>query len=109
MTQEYTFIYALKDPTTNEVRYIGKSDNPEARIYHHCATRIGSRKTKWIKSLIERGLRPELIILEECVRDSHRHAETAWIHFFLDLGCDLTNAIYRGYDRGKMLRDAYSR
>ncbi len=32
-----TYIYALEDPNTNEVRYIGKSDAPKSRCANHLA------------------------------------------------------------------------
>jgi len=30
-----TFIYILKDPITNEIRYVGKADNPKVRLNEH--------------------------------------------------------------------------
>lgn len=30
-----SYIYALKDPNTNEIRYIGKATDKKARLYLH--------------------------------------------------------------------------
>lgn len=32
---ETTFIYSLKDPRTNEIKYVGKSNNPKNRLNRH--------------------------------------------------------------------------
>jgi hypothetical protein len=57
------FIYALCEPLTSEVRYIGKSATPEKRLIHHlCA---GPAKiAAWVDQLAADGLRPLLCILE---------------------------------------------
>lgn len=106
--KEFTYIYALRDPGTNEIKYVGKSNNPESRAKNHYSEGVNARKMLWMKDLKERGLRPELIILEQRPIDDFRQAESSWIHFFLDLGCNLVNAIYPGYDRLKMMRAAYA-
>ena len=33
--QQTTFIYTLTDPITNEVRYVGKANNLQARYIEH--------------------------------------------------------------------------
>jgi predicted GIY-YIG superfamily endonuclease len=30
-----TYIYGLADPTTKEIRYVGKADDPQARLSQH--------------------------------------------------------------------------
>lgn len=52
---KYTFIYALCDPDTEEVRYIGKSNSTRRRYSDHineCRTNRKSHKISWIKSLL---------------------------------------------------------
>ena len=34
-TTKTTFIYALYDPNTKMIRYIGKSNHPRIRYFHH--------------------------------------------------------------------------
>jgi group I intron endonuclease len=65
------FIYGLIDPRTNKIRYVGKTNNLKQRLFDH--TRRSKHKTtykdKWISSLLEIGLKPIIIILEECGDD----------------------------------------
>ena len=65
------YIYGLIDPKTNQVRYVGKTNNPEQRLFDHTRHSKKKRtyKDKWICSLIEIGLKPIIAILEECGDD----------------------------------------
>ena len=102
---ETTFIYALKCPVSGEIRYVGKSNDPETRYKKHCSPSTNERKRKWIMWLRSQGRRPELIVLEEVPRAECKDAENAWIQFFLGTGCKLLNWIYRGYSNKQMLRE----
>ena len=45
-----TNIYILKDPITNDIRYVGKSDNPDKRYLSHInENRNNTYKENWIK------------------------------------------------------------
>jgi hypothetical protein len=60
-------IYALHDPETGELRYIGKTHNTLAmRISEHrCnALRWRNHFYNWVRALRERGLRPTASVLE---------------------------------------------
>jgi len=97
------YIYALIDPRTNEVRYIGKSVTPEKRlIVHVCTTHVDSnpRKLNWIKQLKEEGLRPTLLILEETTTELWPEREKYWIEFQRSLGNNLTNLADGGLGGG---------
>jgi group I intron endonuclease len=63
-----TFIYALVDPISKKIRYIGKSNEPKKRYYQHLyrSERKRTHKECWINKLLREGLKPELIIIEEC-------------------------------------------
>jgi group I intron endonuclease len=90
-----TFIYALHCPTTNKIRYVGKSDNPEKRLYRHIADAKKSTKCHrlaWIKSLLDLNLKPTISILEEVDVDTWGEKETYWINQF----DNLTNMIDGG-------------
>lgn len=76
------FIYGLCDPETKSVRYIGKARQPHERFVNH----IGEAKRGshlpvhcWIRSLVERGLTPELRVLEECPESVWQSLEREWI------------------------------
>ena len=62
------YIYALKHPETKEVRYIGKSINPDVRYKYHLynAGKFKRHSSLWIKSLLDINLLPEIEIIEEC-------------------------------------------
>lgn len=90
-----SYIYALVDPRTNEIRYVGKSDNPEKRLSYGHMKCIGRNKYKnnWIKQLLKLNLQPSLMILEECENEESVWSarEKYWIKYYREQGCDLTN------------------
>lgn len=72
-------IYALTDPRTNEVRYVGKANNPAERFARHIRE-CRRRRTpvyNWMRKLSAEGFEPGLIILETC--DAWQEAEIKWI------------------------------
>lgn len=94
-------IYALVDPRTNAVRYIGKADDPEARLLQHVQPaqldRYRSRKNSWLKGLLAIGLAPELHIIDAAVPvEQIDEAERFHIYMHLELGHDLTNGTAGG-------------
>lgn len=62
-------IYALLDPDTNEIRYIGKSERGIERPRQHFEPgqlKKLSKKNNWIKSLVSKGKLPKIKILYNC-------------------------------------------
>jgi len=62
-------IYCLKDPLTNEIRYIGKTiQNPINRYASHISQSKHNKKKDychcWIKSLLNKNLKPKLEVIE---------------------------------------------
>jgi len=99
--RETTFIYALLDPRTMAVRYIGKSDDPNRRLYDHIThTRESNRKANWIKSLAKNGIQPVVEIIDEVQRSEWQAAEAAYIIFFKEEGCVLVNGTPGGEGSG---------
>lgn len=99
-----TFIYGLFDPRTNELRYIGKSNNPKRRLQEHliCARyKKGHNKYlyAWMGNLLSCNLEPSLQILEEVPIENWQQFEIAYINKYRDLGFRLTN-ITNGGDGG---------
>ena len=54
------YLYTLNDPTTNEIRYVGITCNMKKRLKYHIADKANTKKTRWIKSLIDNKLVPTI-------------------------------------------------
>jgi len=85
-------IYALVDPRTNEIRYVGRTINkPKIRFAGHISQLTESHKSRWIRQLIGKQLLPVLAVLE--TGDGHSgEAEKRWIRDLRAVGCNLTNS-----------------
>lgn len=100
MKEKY-IIYGLIDPTTKELRYIGKSTSgikrPNSTITRvikgtECRPGKSTLKVNWIKKLLKLGLRPEIEILEVHTKaEDLPEAEIFWIAYYKFIGCRLTN------------------
>lgn len=88
------WIYTLIDPVTSQPRYIGWTVCVKRRLQRHLEeARRGeghSYRLRWVRSLLRRRLKPELLILEEGFGD-WQSAERGWIKLFRHLGYWLTN------------------
>lgn len=63
------YFYSLSDPLTNEVYYIGKTENVEKRYSQHCSNPSGRVKvnvglTLWLGTLFELGLKPIITVID---------------------------------------------
>ncbi len=86
-------IYALLDPATDVVRYIGKSVTPHLRLGTHMSERPSNcHRSHWLESLKQRGATPSLVILET-IRGAHpwQESERFWIDYGRRIGWPLTN------------------
>jgi len=97
MTNENRFIvYALMDPETGEIRYIGKSTRGLKRIFEHFRPShliARNHRTNWIKSVISRGVKPEFTILEVAENpESVVILEILAIAHYRSMGFNLVNA-----------------
>jgi hypothetical protein len=92
------FIYALIDPESQEVRYIGKTKNPNRRISQHIneCSRIRTHKNNWILSLKNKKLKPIMTIIDEVESDEWVFFEQWYIQLFKSWGCNLTNLTIGG-------------
>ncbi len=97
MIMKTVYIYSLCDPTTKEVRYVGKTANPFNRFWGHIGEAKNKKKGKnkekaeWIRSLLDLGIRPELNILEEVLTDEWEEKEIYWIDKCIQDGNNLLN------------------
>jgi hypothetical protein len=87
------YIYGLVDKSKNELKYIGKSINPQSRYRKHLqdSNKKISYKDKWIYSLLENNNKPELLIIDEVNEDNWVFWEKHYISYYKSIGCKLTN------------------
>jgi hypothetical protein len=86
-------IYALADPRTNKIRYVGVSAKPSERYGGHlraCAKKH-THSAYWIKSLLSLGLKPKQIVLEIVTNGQWQEAEKRHIKQQREAGANLTN------------------
>ena len=87
-----TYIYILQDPTTEEVRYVGKSVNPKRRYNSHLwdKPKVKYYSYYWIQSLLKKGLKPIMTVIDE-TETNWEELERYWISQFKTWGYPLTN------------------
>lgn len=93
------YIYALCEPDTGEVRYIGKAVDPQQRLAHHLypsALKPETHKNRWLRQLLAQGLKPTTSILESVTDRPWQEAEREWIARYRESGANLTNILDGG-------------
>ncbi|MDE2102413.1 MAG: GIY-YIG nuclease family protein [Patescibacteria group bacterium] len=91
---ERWFVYALLDPITDDVRYIGSSVNPSNRFQSHYRGSHNRRVRAWFKELRSIGQRPRLVTLAD-VRGwrAANRLENVYIFEYSRNGAELLNII----------------
>lgn len=94
-------IYALLDPVTGHVRYVGLSTRGMERPNEHLRTpkqKDRTHKTNWLRGLFAKNLKPIIRVVEYCDTDEQlSEAEIGWIEMFRLHGCPLTNHADGGF------------
>lgn len=94
------YIYVLKDPISNEIRYVGKSNNPENRLKKHLNTsslmESWTSKNKWLLNLKKQDLLPIMEVIDSTELDNINELEIKWIKYYNGLGLELTNGTVGG-------------
>lgn len=107
------YIYALTDPTSNEVRYIGKTNELQRRYTAHLAHATNendrSHRANWIRKLASQGREPGMIVLEVCDESEWRERERHWIRYYRDQDARLTNGDDGGHGGNKMSPEVRAR
>lgn len=96
MSESSVSLYALCDPRTHEVRYIGRSIDPARRFRSHLRDRSVSHRTNWITNLRRAGYAPELLLIALIDAAYANAYEVALIRRARDLGWRLTNLTVGG-------------
>jgi hypothetical protein len=88
-------IYALTDPNTGCVRYVGKSKDLDYRVrYGHLGSELRKaslHKSRWLRKLASVGLKPTVEVLEWADEAEWQERERHWIAHYRALGAPLTN------------------
>lgn len=94
-------VYALIDPRTHQACYIGKALDVDLRDRNHFnqCKHEHSRKATWLRGLRAEGLRPDLIVLEECKPEESAAREKYWIARARWRGIPLVNMKHGGQGR----------
>lgn len=99
-------IYALVDPVTEEIFYIGQTQKPKARLWHHIYEVSHAKlakdtpKQNRIRDMLANGYKPEMRTLE-IVHSNSNEREEYWYNHFRSQGFRLTN------ERSLNLRPTY--
>lgn len=94
------YIYALSDPDSGEVRYIGKANNPEKRLKSHMrdSVRRDYPVYRWIRKLSAAGKSPVMKVLSSHIGDEWMQAEREAIDNYRENGCRLLNVAIGGIE-----------
>jgi predicted GIY-YIG superfamily endonuclease len=87
------FVYGLIDPRTEQVCYIGITDDAHTRFLQHISCRDDNvKKNEWIKRLRDNKLIPSMKIIETVETVEHaRTIEKELIQHYVALGVQLVN------------------
>ena len=93
-------IYSLIDPDSRKIRYIGQTrvglvDRLRGHI-HNALKFSHTRKSKWIQSLADIGLKPEIVSIEKTDENNCDDREDYWICYYRSLGYNLLNILPGG-------------
>jgi hypothetical protein len=93
-------VYALRDPRTDEARYVGVGTSAGARLVYHVSNAAryvddqegALPKDHWLVELRRLRLRPSLEVLQTGVPWEQRQGvEAQWVEAFAEAGHRLTN------------------
>jgi len=94
-------VYTLSHPETGEVRYVGiTTAELNTRLIQHISVAKRSErhthKDCWVRSLLDKGLKPTIEVIEEVTVDALNDREVEYIAKFKSDGARLTNSTSGG-------------
>jgi len=105
------YIYALIDPRTRQIRYVGQSSDPERRYQQHINAAEDTPKGVWIQELRAMDQLPDFILIDECEDAEAFYLENWWILIGKRQGWPLTNGTnpgeWRAQEDFKQIFDAH--
>lgn len=91
MVKKTHYIYGLIDPLTDQLRYIGRTNNLNSRLSQHITKPCSDEMSNWIKDLASYNERPRMITLQACDGLDPKKTEASWIKVASYLGAALIN------------------
>lgn len=85
------FVYCLRCPIDDKIRYVGISRNPAKRLKGHFGLPVSRGMGIWLRKLERRRLLPSIEILEQVESVYPRRSELLWIRRMFDEGHPLLN------------------
>jgi hypothetical protein len=76
------YVYGLKDPRDNLIRYVGQTVSMTARMSGHTTAETRTRKGRWLRELDGLGMPAEPVILQTCAEEESREVEEKWIEIY---------------------------
>jgi len=95
------YIYVLIDPDTEQIRYIGQTNNIKKRYLYHIYEALhpeyssspNTHKNRWIRKLNSKNKKPIIKIIEATDYEHRNEKELYWIDHYKNLNYKLTNTI----------------
>ena len=89
------FVYALCEPITHEIRYIGVTGTPYGRMMAHLSEAkrhpLFDSRCKWLSKLLKKNMVPEFVILEVTTFQQRHECEQKWQRHYENGGAILLN------------------
>jgi hypothetical protein len=97
-------IYGLVCPKSKQIRYIGVTRHSlEKRLKEHLReNKLKTHKQKWVKSLISKNLKPEIVLICLANESNWIELERFYIELFRSNGFKLTNTSEGGEGGGNI-------
>lgn len=106
-----TYIYVLKCPITDVVKYVGKTINIDKRLKSHINEKNNTLKCKWMIGLKSKGLLPVFEVIDEVGPLGDWEAkEKHYISYYKSIGqafCNQTDGGESGSFKGLKLTDKH--
>ena len=99
------YIYGILSPVSHKIRIVGQSTRePRIRLNEHYSHGVNGRfvceaEALWMQALKKEGLRPDIVVLEECTAEELDTKEQDWIKKGKELDWPLLNFATGGKGR----------
>ncbi len=88
------YIYTINCPITNQVKYVGKANNPEIRFRSHLQSAKNKDLYDWINHILDEGFNPILRVIDRATDNrSIFDLEASYIEHFWKIGSILNKSL----------------